>query len=72
MLSEAHGREFRYVQTTPDDLIARGHHPGWVAKQVWYGEVNHRARPADSAVFGLRPRTFTEFLAAHADTIRSS
>ncbi|MGY4856444.1 NmrA family NAD(P)-binding protein [Cryobacterium sp. AP23] len=63
-MSEASGRSFRYVHTSPDDLIGRGHHPGWVAKQVWYEQVNHRARPAHSAVFGLRPRTFAQFLAA--------
>ena len=64
-LSEALGRSFRYVHESPDALINRGHHPGWVAKQVWYEQVNHRARPAHSAVFGLRPRTFAQFLAAH-------
>lgn len=62
-LSDALGQSVRYRHESPDDLIGRGHHPGWVAKQVWYEQVNHRARPVHSAVFGLKPRTFAEFLA---------
>jgi uncharacterized protein YbjT (DUF2867 family) len=65
-LSVALGRSLRYEHARPGDLVERGHHPGWVAKQVWYEQVNHRARPAHSTVFGLRPRTFAEFLALHA------
>ncbi|PXA67234.1 NmrA family NAD(P)-binding protein [Cryobacterium arcticum] len=72
LLSEAFGRSFRYVHEDPDALVERGHHPGWVAKQVWYEQVNHRARPAHSAVYGLKPRTFAEFLAAHPGTIHST
>jgi uncharacterized protein YbjT (DUF2867 family) len=65
-LSVALGRGLRYEHAQPAELIERGNHPGWVAKQVWYEQVNHRARPEHSAVFGLRPRTFGQFLAAPA------
>ncbi|ANP72299.1 NmrA family NAD(P)-binding protein [Cryobacterium arcticum] len=71
MLSHALGRTLRYEQVPAEVLIDRGHHPAWVAKQVWYEEINHRARPEHSAVFGLRPRSFADFLAGYTGTIRS-
>lgn len=64
-LSQGLRRPIAVLELSPETLLARGQHPGWVSMQEWVNVVGYRAPIAELARYPLRLTGFADWIAGH-------